>query len=207
MRKPQRRWFAALASAAVLLAVSACGTASASPITPTASASASASLPAQVPPAAACSPGAPVPGCTVVGDPLGVPTTCHVTAGVVLTASLNQDKLPSYGFGAGPVYLSGQNSWYAAGEEAEFLIDPAYAGAVHITGQPAVSGGNAPVFTGPNSNGSVIDIPSGSDQPYWRFWDGQMSFTQSGCCILNLQTASASETVIIYVHAGNPPPG
>ncbi len=143
----------------------------------------------------------------MLGDPFGVPATCHVTSGVLLDAHSNKTKLSSFGFGAGPVYLSGQNSWYASGEEAEFLIDPADTGAVHITGQPTASGASAPVFTGPEANGSVIDVPSGSDAPFWRYWDGQMSFTQPGCYVLNVQTAAANEAVTIYVHAGSAPPG
>jgi hypothetical protein len=199
-----------ITSAVVLMMVSACGAASAGTTPPTASASASASVPGpadQAPPAAACSPGAPVPGCTVVGDPFGVPPTCHATTGVVLDAHSNANKLPSYGYGTGPVYLTGQNSWFAAGQEAEFLIDPTYTGAVHITGQRTEGGATMPLFSGPSSSGPTIDVPAGNDQPYWRFWDGQMSFTQPGCYTLTLQTASANEAVIIYVHGGTPLPG
>jgi|ERR1700722_1592881 len=199
-----------LALAVVLFVTSACGATSAGAKrpapTPTASASVSGPL-SQAPPAAACSATAPVPGCTMLGDPFGVPGSCHVTSGVLLAAHSNETKLSSFGFGAGPVYLSGQNSWYASGEEAEFLIDPAYSGAVHITAQPTGSGSSAPVFTGPEANGSVIDMPSGSDAPNWRYWDGQMSFTQAGCYVLNVRTASVTEAVTIYVHAGDPPPG
>lgn len=199
-----------LALAVVLFAVSACGATSAGSTRPAPTPTASPSVsgpPDQAPPAAVCSPTAPVPGCTMLGDPFGVPATCHVTSGILLAAHSNETELSSFGFGPGPVYLSGQNTWYASGEEAEFLIDPAYAGAVHITGQPTGSGSSAPVFAGPEANGSVIDVPSGSDAPYWRYWDGQMSFTQAGCYVLNVQTASANEAVTIYVHAGNPPPG
>jgi hypothetical protein len=143
----------------------------------------------------------------MVADPFEVPSTCHFTMGVLLSPSSNEDKLPSYGYGADPVYLSGQNSWYVAGQGAVFLINPSYTGAVHITGRLIGNAKVEPVFTGPHSNSSTIDIPSGNAQPYWRFWDGQMSFPQPGCYTLNLQVASATEAVIVYVHAGNPPPG
>jgi hypothetical protein len=199
-----------LASVVVLMAMSACGAASAGATHPAATPSVSASVPApadQAPPAAACSAIAPVPGCTVVGDPFGVPTTCHATVGDVLDAHSNESKLPSYGYGAGPVYLTGQNSWFAAGQEAEFLIDPAYTGAVHITGQLTGSATTVPLFSGPNSDGSTVDVPAGNDQPNWRFWDGQMSFTQPGCYALTLHTASANEVVTIYAHGGTPLPG
>jgi hypothetical protein len=143
----------------------------------------------------------------MVGDPFGVPSSCHITPGVLLSPRSNEDKLPSYGFGSAPVYLSGQNSWYAGGEEADFLIDPTYTGAAHITGHLAGSAAIVPIFTGSDVNGAGIDIPSGSAQPYWRFWDGQMSFTTPGCYTLSVQDAVANQIVTIYVHPGTAPPG
>ena len=211
-RSEPREMLRTLATFFALLAVSGCGAAGA----------AAGSAAATAVPSAAPSPSiairgtgsnigvctaTPTPGCQMVADPFAVPSTCHFTMGVLLSASSNEDKLPSYGYGAGPVYLSGQNSWYLGGQGAVFLINPSYTGAVHITGQLIGNAETMPVFIGPHSNSSTIDIPSGSAQPYWRFWDGQMSFTEPGCYTLTLQSAAAKDVVTIYVHVGDAPPG
>lgn len=201
-----------LATALALVAVSGCGAVGANTTRPTASAS-----PSPTPSLSVATPGGghttgvctatPVPGCQMVADPFEVPSTCHITMGVLLSPRSNEDKLPSYGYGADPVYLSGQNSWYVAGQGAVFLIVPAYTGAVHITGHLIGNAKAESVFGGPNSRGSTIDIPSGTAQPYWRFWDGEMSFTQAGCYALTLKSTGAADVVTIYVHAGDPLPG
>jgi hypothetical protein len=103
--------------------------------------------------------------------------------------------------------LSGQISWFAAGQETLFSIDSAYTGAVRITGQLAGSAAIAPIFIGSEVSGPDIVIPSASVSPYWRFWDGQMSFAQSGCYTLTFQRNGADDAVTLYVHSGSPPPG
>src|SRR5579862_3576429 len=102
-----------LAVSFALVAVSACGAASAAARPPSASApqSASASPSPSLPPRGAgpsvgvCT-ATPTPGCQMVADPFQVPITCHITMGVLLTPKSNEDELPSYGYGAAPVYLS-----------------------------------------------------------------------------------------------------
>lgn len=201
-----------LATVFALVAVSGCGAASAAARSPSAFPSASASRTPSLPlrgagPSVGVCTATPTPGCQMVADPFQVPTTCHITMGVLLPAKSNEDRLPSYGYGAAPVYLSGQNSWYTGDQGAAFLIDPAYTGAVDITGQLIGHAKTMPVFSGSNSSSSTIDIPAGSAQPYWRFWDGEMSFTQPGCYVLTLGSDGAKDEVTIYVHSGAAPPG
>jgi hypothetical protein len=196
------------ASALLALVIVACGSATAGAASPTASAYASPSVAVPVVPTGAgiCSANAPVPGCQELGDPTA-PASCHTTQGVNLSVPRSpEDKLPSYGYGTGPVYLSGQLQWYAGGEEALFLIDSAYTGTVRITGHLAGDAAAVPTFTGPTVSGSELDIPADSNPPYWRFWDGQTSFSKPGCYTLNLQSHSV-DPITIYVHPGPPPPG
>lgn len=207
-----RPGIASLAAGLLLIALSACGGsgAAAGARHPSASPSASASTPVSDIPTSSgvCAANAPVPGCTELGDPYGAPPTCHVTVGGQLAIPRSPaDKLPSYGYGKGPVYLSGQNSWFAAGQETLFLIDSAYTGAVRISGQLAGSAAVAPIFIGSEVSGPDIVIPSGSVSPYWRFWDGQMSFAEPGCYTLTFQRKGADDAVTLYVHSGSPPPG
>jgi hypothetical protein len=206
-----------LAASLFLVAMTACGGVSgsgSSAPTPSDSASTSATPSASEPVSSiptsgdVCAAKAPVPGCTELGDPYGAPSTCHVTVGRQLVIPRSPaDNLPSYGYGAGPVYLSGQLTWYVTGEEAVFLINGTDTAAVTITGHLVGDGGTQPIFTGTDANGAVIDVPAGNDSPYWRFWDGQMSFTKAGCYTLGFQSQGANETVTIYVHPGGPPGG
>src|SRR6202166_858740 len=44
------------------------------------------------------------------------------------------NKLPGYGFGPGPVFLSGQTEWFSR-VYATILVSPAYSGKVVVRGQ------------------------------------------------------------------------
>lgn len=134
---------------ASLAAMTACGSSTTS-VTTTPSPSPTASIPVTLIPTSAdvCA-AVPTPGCTELGDPFGAPKSCQVTLNEQFSIPRSpEDKLHSYGAGAGPVYLSGQLFWYVGGQEAVFLIDVAYAGAVRITGQLAGDATAVPTFTG-----------------------------------------------------------
>ena len=139
----------------------------------------------------------------MLGDPFGVPASCHVTAGVLISPPRPPEtKLPDYGFGRGPVYLSGQNGWYAAGQEALLLVAPNFSGAVTVGGH--LNGGRAsPAFDGR----PTVQILAGSRAPYWRYWDGRLAFPTAGCYSLTISGTGIDDVVVVYAHDGAPPPG
>ena len=151
----------------------------------------------------ACSRTAPVAGCEVLYDPRGAPASCPVSPGVFIHPPRQAgNKFPNYGLGHGPVYFTGQVSWFAGSQEGEFLIDSAYTGPVAISAQLNGSAAS-PTFGGDRQ----LQIPAGSSGSFWRSWSGQVSFADAGCYTLTISGTGIADRVVIYVHAGSPPPG
>ena len=97
-------------------------------------------------------------------------TTCPVSAEQDF-ASPPGNKLPGYGFGPGPVFLSGQTQWFS-GVYATILVSPAYSGKVIVRGHQ-LDGTNGMPFRSQSGDGNITIAPGSNGQ--WRQWDAVVS--------------------------------
>jgi hypothetical protein len=138
---------------------------------------------------------------------------------------------PDYGFGTGPVYLSGQIGWYSGGQTAILMVDSTYAGPVLVRAAQLGSAGTSQItladlpptemanIAAKESQHSVavvsaIHTPEGGlelqadlGSPSWRAWFGRLSTSGPGCFALELDGAAFSQVIVVNVHGGPPPPG
>lgn len=138
---------------------------------------------------------------------------------------------PDYGFGSGPVYLSGQLSWYSGGQEATIMVDPKYAGPLTVRAAQLGGSGTAQItladepstnlanISAKESQHSVtvvpavrtpdggLQLPADPGSHSWRAWFGRLSTSGPGCFALHADGASFSEVIVFNVHAGPAPPG
>ena len=64
--------------------------------------------------------------------PMRPPTLApNETCSASSTADLGA-AAPNYGAGVGPVYMSGQDSWYSGGQAALLMVDSQYLSLIHI---------------------------------------------------------------------------
>jgi hypothetical protein len=112
------------------------------------------------------------------------------------------NKLPGYGFGPGPVFLSGQTEWFS-GIYAEILVSPAYSGKVVVRGHQ-LDGTNGMPFRGQQGDGNITIAPTSSGQ--WRRSDAVVSGAP-GCYGLQVDGDNFSEIIVFSVTGGTPPPG
>jgi len=143
--------------------------------------------------------------------PLSPGTRCPVSAQVNLVVTTNGPKKggPNYGFGQGPVYLSGQTSWYAGSQGAIFLTDPRYTGPVLVrsmrldgTSSLTLSADGATSL--PNG---AIGLALTSSPPYWGMSFGMVAPSAPGCYGIQFDGTSFSSSVVIEVSPGPVPPG
>jgi hypothetical protein len=140
-------------------------------------------------------------------------------------------EAPGRGFGAGPVYLSGQLGWYSDGQVATLMVDPTYAGPLLVRAAQLSGAGKSQItladlpptylasIAAKESQHSVSLVsadhtPEGGLQlqaelgsPSWRAWFGRLSTGGPGCFALQLDGATFSEFIVVTVHGGPPPPG
>ena len=140
-------------------------------------------------------------------------------------------EAPGYGFGAGPVYLSGQSGWYSGGQVAILMVDSTYAGPLLVRAAQLGGAGTSQItladlpptdlasISAKESQHSVavvsaVHTPEGGLQlqadlgsPSWRAWFGRLSTSGPGCFALQLDGAAFSEVIVVTVHGGPPPPG
>ena len=134
--------------------------------------------------------------------------TCASAASVDIAPGRPPDnKLPDYGFGPGPVYLTGQiidyrAVWVAVGQEADLVVAPRYTGAVTVRGHRLGGTGQAEFAGNPS-----VTIASSPPASYWRYWEGMLRFDQPGCYQLDITGPGLHETVVVQAATGQPPPG
>jgi hypothetical protein len=138
---------------------------------------------------------------------------------------------PNYGFGAGPVYLSGQSGWYSGGQAAFLMVDSRYAGPLLVRAAQLGGAGTSQItladvpptdlvnVAAKESQHSValvsaVHTPEGGlelqadlQSPSWRAWFGRLSTSGPGCFAIQLDGATFSEVIVVPVHGGPPPPG
>lgn len=139
---------------------------------------------------------------------------------------------PDYGLGSGPVYLSGQMSWYAGGQAAILMVDPKYSGPllVHASrlgdgrstitlaeenlSPDALAGlvikerqhGASVASAIPTADGG-LELPGVTQSPFWRAWFGRLSTSGPGCFALQVDGSTFHEVIGFSVLAGSAPPG
>lgn len=116
-------------------------------------------------------------------------------------ASPPGNKLPGYGFGPGPVFLSGQTEWFS-GEYASILVSPAYSGRVVVRGHQ-LDGTSGIPFRGQQGDGKITVAPGTAGQ--WRQSDAIVSGAP-GCYGLQIDGEGFSEIIVFRVTGGTPPP-
>jgi hypothetical protein len=135
---------------------------------------------------------------------------------------------PNYGFGAGPVYLSGQDTWYSGGQGAALMVDARYSGPLLVRGFQlsgegiskvtlAESLGFLPadkerqhgvaVVPALHAAGGGLYLEAAVPSSFWRAWFGQLSTDSPGCFGLQVDGDVFTEFIVFSVKAGTPPPG
>jgi len=137
---------------------------------------------------------------------------CPVSAQVSLNGKVKQGKgVPGYGYGKGPVYLSGQITWYSGSQGLVIVTDPSYQGPVLVRAKRLDGTGTANIMAGNSPSqslaGGAIGIPETSSPPYWGVWFGAIAPSAPGCYGIQFDGTSVSDYVVIEVKQGPPPPG
>jgi len=136
---------------------------------------------------------------------------CPVSPQVDLTVTTNGPKKggPNYGFGQGPVYVSGQTNWYAGTQAILFLTNPKYTGPVLVrtmrldgNGSLTLSGDGATTL-----DGGAIGLAQTSSPPYWGMWIGMLTPRAPGCYGIQFDGTSFSAISVITVLPGPVRPG
>lgn len=137
------------------------------------------------------------------------------------------------GFGAGPVYLSGQSSWYAGGQAAILRVDSKYSGPLQVRASQFGGDGTSLITLAPmnldptalaglrdkeRQHGSIVvsaaqttqgglELEAVPSSPLWREWFGQLSTSGPGCFALHVAGTGFTEDIVFAVQAGPAPPG
>src|SRR2546421_6360970 len=138
-------------------------------------------------------------------QPLKLP---NLQPGSVCPVSAQQDfatqpgnKLPGYGYGPGPVFLSGQTQWFS-GVYALILVSPAYSGKVVVRGHQ-LDGTNGMPFRGQQGDGNMTIAPGAPGK--WGQSDAVVAGAP-GCYGLQVDGDNFSEIIVFNVTGGTPPP-
>lgn len=138
---------------------------------------------------------------------------------------------PNYGYGDGPVYLSGQTDFYPGGFDlAIWLVKPPYSGPLVIRGQQVSGPARAafsrqmdeygkPIGPTPSSSGSTqsaygmslpfygeLDLPAGAQPPYWGAYFAHTHFDAAGCYFIQVDGTTFSEVILLEVPDAARPP-
>ena len=116
-------------------------------------------------------------------------------------ATQPRDKVLGYGYGPGPVFLTGQSEWFS-GVYALIQVSPAYSGKVVVRGHQ-LDGTNGMPFRGQQGDGNITIAPGSPGQ--WRQTDAVVSGAP-GCYGLQVDGDNFSEIIVFSVTGGTPPP-
>jgi hypothetical protein len=140
-------------------------------------------------------------------------------------------KAVAPGAGVGPVYMSGQDSWYSGGRAALLMVDSQYSGpllvrpfqlgsdgksTVTLTDLPSPANANATDKEGQHGVSVVPAVHTtagglylGTVPPtsFWRAWIGTLATDSAGCFGLQVDGDVFTEFIVFEVNPGNPPPG
>src|SRR5438105_12178441 len=142
--------------------------------------------------------------------PHSAPAGCASTAPcATCTASSIVDLgslTPNYGAGVGPVYLSGQDSWYSAGQVAVLMVDSKYSGPLLVRpfqlggdGKSTVTLADLPstdvikqeprvaVVPALHTTGGGLYLDAVAPLSFWREWTGVLRPDSPGCVGLQVE--------------------
>jgi hypothetical protein len=138
---------------------------------------------------------------------------------------------PNYGAGVGPVYMSGQDSWYSAGQAIVLMVDSRYSGPLLVRPFQLGGDGNATVtladFSPPanadatekerqhgvavvpalHTTGGGLFLGAVAPTSFWRAWIGSVATDSPGCFGFQVDGDAFTEFIVFEVNAGKPPPG
>jgi hypothetical protein len=148
-----------------------------------------------------------------------------------LTASCPASSSGTLGLGSGPVYLSGQSSWYSEGQVVILMVDSKYTGPLLVRGSELGGDGRLRItladlpptdlanIAAKESQHSValvlavhtpeggLKLPADVGSPSWRAWFGRLSTDGPGCFAIRVDGTAFTEVIQFAVHAGPAPPG
>jgi hypothetical protein len=163
--------------------------------------------------------------------PMRPPT---VAANETCSASSQADLgavAPNYGAGVGPVYMSGQDSWYSGGQTALLMVGSQYSGplmvrsfqlggdgksTVTLTDLPTPANANATdkerqhgvaVVPAVHTTGGGLYLGAVAPTSFWRAWIGSLATDSAGCFGLQVDGDVFTEFIVFAVNPGTPPPG
>jgi hypothetical protein len=137
---------------------------------------------------------------------------------------------PNYGAGVGPVYMSGQDSWYAGGQAVLLMVDSKYSGpllvrwfqlggdrksTVTLTDLSSPANANATdkerqhgvaVVPAIHTTGGGLYLPAVAPTSLWRAWIGSLATDNAGCFGFQLDGDVFTEFIVFEVNLGNKPP-
>jgi hypothetical protein len=140
----------------------------------------------------------------------------------------NSSVNPNYGQGVGPVYLSGQMSWYAGGQADFLMVDSRYSGPLLVRGFQLGGGTQLTVTLADEPSAGVVykerqhgvavvpairpatgglELEAVVPSSFWRAWIGRLSTDGPGCFGLQVDGDVFTEFIVFPVLAGAPPPG
>ena len=160
--------------------------------------------------------------------PQSAPPGCASTAPCeTCTASSIVDLgslTPNYGAGVGPAYLSGQDSWYSAGQGAILMVDSKYSGPLLVRpfqlggdGKSTVTLADLPstdvikqeprvtVVTALHTIGGGLYLDAVARTSFWREWNGVLSTDSPGCFGLQVDGDVFTEFILFVVNPGTSP--
>ena len=133
---------------------------------------------------------------------------------------------PNYGAGVGPAYLSGQDSWYSAGQVAVLMVDSKYSGPLLV--RPFQLGGDgkstvtladlpatdvvkqeprAAAVPALHTTGGGLYLDAVAPTSSWREWTGVLSTDRPGCFGLQVDGDVFTEFILFVVNPGTSPGG
>jgi hypothetical protein len=148
-----------------------------------------------------------------------------------LDASCPASSDGALGFGSGPVYLSGQDSWYSEGQVAVLTVNSKYTGPLSVRGSEVGGDGllkitlsdlppadlaniaakerqhAVAVVSAVQTPEGALELPADPGAPSSRAWFGWLSTDGPGCFRLQVDGSTFTETIVFPVHAGPKPPG
>jgi len=133
---------------------------------------------------------------------------------------------PNYGAGVGPAYLSGQDSWYSAGQVAVLMVNSKYSGPLLV--RPFQLGGDSKstvtladlpsndvikqeprvaAVSGRHTTGGGLYLDAVAPTSFWREWTGVLSTDSPGCFGLQVDGDVFTEFILFVVNPGTSPGG
>ena len=138
---------------------------------------------------------------------------------------------PNYGAGVGPAYMSGQDSWYSAGQVAILMVDSQYSGpllvrafqlggdgksTVTLADLPAPDNANVAdkerqhgvaMVSALHTTGGGLYLGAVAPTSFWREWNGVLSTDSPGCFGLQVDGDVFTEFILFVVNPGASPGG